>query len=334
MDTLTHGLLGATLAQATFGKRLGWKSLIVGALAALIPDIDMIASLAGPMAEFKWHRSITHTFWFGPLLAWFASLYLSKRYPETRRWDWFWLLVIVVSSHPFLDICTSYGTQFWAPFSDIRLKWNTISVIDFGYTGILLLTVLAGLWAGIRPSKRWQLIGILGLVSSFSYLNYCRHIQATFEARVEEMGPWTYAEVHPTLFQPWMRHVYATKKGRVCVTYLHYTQTFPVAWKCRPQEFLPIVTHFLATTEAQIFDWYAGHNIYVEHDSQRRKIRIHDIRYSLPTSPFEGVWGIEVTYDPLTHVFSPITHFRGTRQINWTTLKDYIQIVIGHQPWT
>ncbi len=38
VDTITHGLLGATIAEAAFRKRLGGRSVLFGAALAMAPD--------------------------------------------------------------------------------------------------------------------------------------------------------------------------------------------------------------------------------------------------------------------------------------------------------
>ena len=53
MDLLTHGIMGATLAQCGFQKSLGRKILLWGALAAMLPDIDVLIEVfAGHLAIF------------------------------------------------------------------------------------------------------------------------------------------------------------------------------------------------------------------------------------------------------------------------------------------
>jgi inner membrane protein len=334
VDPLTHGFLGAAIAQSTFTRTLGKKSLIIGAIAAMIPDMDMVASLFGPMAEFTYHRSITHSFWFPFVLAWALSSFLNKRDCAENRWRWFALIALVTGSHPFLDICTSYGTQFLAPFTNLRIKWNLISVLDIGFTLPLMVTVFTGLYLWRTSLKHVQIVGCIGLAFAFIYLGGCKHIQGHIESRVAKADTWTFFEVHPTPFQPFMRHAYATKSGYACVSFLHYKQSQPELWRCRAQDNSLIVQDFLKTPEAQTFLWYAGNNIYIEHDAENHVIRLHDIRYSLPSSPFSGVWGIESAYDPITKHFSTLTHFRGTRQIRWATLQQYLDVMLGHQPWT
>jgi inner membrane protein len=43
---------------------------------------------------------------------------------------WVWLFFWSVFTHPILDCFTSWGTQIWQPFSDLRVQWCTVSVVD------------------------------------------------------------------------------------------------------------------------------------------------------------------------------------------------------------
>ena len=43
---------------------------------------------------------------------------------------WVLLFFWSIFTHPILDCFTNFGTQIWQPFSDFRVQWNTISVVD------------------------------------------------------------------------------------------------------------------------------------------------------------------------------------------------------------
>ena len=69
MDTITHALLGAVVAQLGFRQRIGRDATWVAALAAIAADLDILAvpilsrlgvesAFWGPMA---WHRGFTHS---------------------------------------------------------------------------------------------------------------------------------------------------------------------------------------------------------------------------------------------------------------------------------
>ena len=62
------------------------------------------------------------------------------------------------ATHGLLDACTSYGTQLLWPFSDERISWNYISVIDPFLT---IPVILAIIFAIIMKNKNLTLFGIL-----------------------------------------------------------------------------------------------------------------------------------------------------------------------------
>jgi inner membrane protein len=132
MDPITHGVLGATLAQCGFHRKLGKKALIYGALSSMMPDIDVISEfIEGPIAGFKYHRWITHSLWFGPILGiiigFLAWAYYRRQHSLLQ---WISLFSFTLLAHPLLDLFTSYGTQLFSPFSDQRCAFDVVSIID------------------------------------------------------------------------------------------------------------------------------------------------------------------------------------------------------------
>ena len=65
------------------------------------------------------------------------------------------------ATHGLLDACTSYGTQLLWPFSDMRVAWNTVSVIDPLFTlPLLLLSLLAVL----RRQRTYAIIALMWVI--------------------------------------------------------------------------------------------------------------------------------------------------------------------------
>lgn len=84
MDSLTQIALGAAVAEVTLGKKIGNKSILWGAIAGTIPDLDVLANgFISPLDALSFHRGISHSFLFsilaaaglGPLVHW---IYESK----------------------------------------------------------------------------------------------------------------------------------------------------------------------------------------------------------------------------------------------------------------
>ncbi|MFT5245793.1 MAG: inner membrane protein, partial [Gammaproteobacteria bacterium] len=62
MDSITQGLLGALTFAAVKDKEIGKKSLLIGAIAGTIPDMDVFLSpLFSDVAFLTIHRSVSHS---------------------------------------------------------------------------------------------------------------------------------------------------------------------------------------------------------------------------------------------------------------------------------
>ncbi|MEM1327000.1 MAG: metal-dependent hydrolase [Bacteroidota bacterium] len=87
--------------------------------------------------------------------------------PSWRAWSWlfFW----GIFTHPMLDACTAYGTQLFQPFSDFRVNWNTISVVDPIYTiPFLICVIIASRLTRHSPKRAW--FNRVGIALSSAYL--------------------------------------------------------------------------------------------------------------------------------------------------------------------
>ncbi len=144
MDLITQGLLGATVAQSGANKKNIRLATGIGLFSGLLADADiLIRSENDPLLNIEFHRHFTHSLIFIPFGALFAALllwpFLRKRLPFLRLY-WFTLFGYCLSG--VLDAFTSYGTHLLWPFSDARIAWNMISVVDPIFTLILLIAVI------------------------------------------------------------------------------------------------------------------------------------------------------------------------------------------------
>ena len=136
MDNLTHTLLAITLARAG-GKRLGPHATGLLVAAGNVPDIDAVALLDSTVTYLDWHRGITHSLAASPLvaLAVVGGFVLGRKLTRSHRpfgvgraflVAWFG----VVFGHLLLDWSTNYGTRLLLPFSDHRLSWGAVPIVD------------------------------------------------------------------------------------------------------------------------------------------------------------------------------------------------------------
>ena len=97
--------------------------------------------------------------------------YFSNQWemPNASLRNWQWLFFWSIFTHPILDCFTMYGTQLFAPFSDYRVAWSTVSVVDFGYTlpFLICLIVAACYYREAKGRRYWN---YAGLILSTSYL--------------------------------------------------------------------------------------------------------------------------------------------------------------------
>jgi inner membrane protein len=179
MDSLTQIVLGAACGEIALGRKIGNKALLFGAIGGTIPDLDVFIGkflYNNEIQSMAFHRGFMHSLLFAVLAAfvfgWFAYKFYNsrKRKKTTTQKDWIWLFFLSIFTHPILDCFTPYGTQLFAPFSDYRVAFNTISVVDPLYTLPFLICMLVVLFFKRTNSKRlkWTKAGIY--ISSFYLL--------------------------------------------------------------------------------------------------------------------------------------------------------------------
>ena len=137
MDSITQAVLGAAIGETMLGKRLGSKAAVAGALIATIPDLDVILHLLYDKFEMlSIHRGFSHSILFS-IIAAILIVYILKRFKWTESLKYAELLVfawLALITHMLLDAFTAYGTMLFYPFSDQRISWDSINVIDPVYT--------------------------------------------------------------------------------------------------------------------------------------------------------------------------------------------------------
>lgn len=186
MDSLTQIVLGAGVAEAVAGKKMGNKAALWGAFAGTIPDLDVfLRRFIHPIDGALIHRGFSHSIVFAllitPALAWLVHRLYKKRY-EYKTWLLLFFLSII--THPMLDIFTRYGTQFFWPF-DIRLTFNSVFVIDPLYTLPFLVCILIAMFLR-RESKFRRRINNIGIIYSTLYLLWGVIVKLTIHYNSEE----------------------------------------------------------------------------------------------------------------------------------------------------
>jgi len=81
MDSLTQIVLGAAVAEASLGKKIGNRAMVWGAIGGTIPDLDVIANgFMSPIDALAFHRGPTHSALYLTLLAILIGWSVSRMY--------------------------------------------------------------------------------------------------------------------------------------------------------------------------------------------------------------------------------------------------------------
>ena len=210
MDSLTQIVLGASIAEAVAGKKMGNRAPLVGAVCGTIPDLDVFLPYDGLVAYYQGHRGFSHSFLFSflvaPVLGWlFQKLFQKKNY-GFMLWSklCFWAIV----THPLLDSFTSWGTQLFSPFSNYRVAFNTISVIDPLYTVPFLILVLIVLFTKRTSTKR-KYLNRVGLGISSTYLLFTlatkTYVNSVFKDSLHKQNiSYVRYSTYPTIFNSFL----------------------------------------------------------------------------------------------------------------------------------
>jgi len=128
-------------------------------LGAIFPDSDVFRDIFSrdPMLIISWHRSVTHSLLCLPLFALLLAA-LTRWVVRWRKWDAPSFAVLTgiyaagILSHILLDLVTSFGTMVWSPLRWSRPSWDLIFIVDFTFTGIMLVPQILA-WVQDRPEK-------------------------------------------------------------------------------------------------------------------------------------------------------------------------------------
>jgi len=213
MDSLTQIILGAACGEAVLGKKIGNRALLFGAIGGTIPDLDVFVGswlYNNEIDAMLFHRGFMHSFLFSVLGALLFGWITYKLYNTGKRIDtttlrgWIRLFFLALITHPILDCFTPYGTQLFAPFSNYRVAFNNIAVVDPIYTLPFLICMIVLMFFN-RKSRGRQLWLKLGLGISSAYMLFTFgnkfYMDSVFQESLKAKGI-TYKRCYaqPTIF--------------------------------------------------------------------------------------------------------------------------------------
>jgi len=182
MDPLSQGTVGAAFAQSTANKNNILRIGVIGFLAGLAPDLDiLIRSSDDPILFLEYHRQFTHSLFFIPFGSLIVALLIFPLVKRSMGFKTVYLASLLgYATHGLLDACTSYGTQLFWPFSNERVTWNNISIIDPLFT----IPILIFVGTAIKTRKRlfsFFAIGWAAFYLSLGFVQYERTLSVAIE---------------------------------------------------------------------------------------------------------------------------------------------------------
>ena len=164
MDIVTHGITGVLVSRALPSGYRG-SMMTAGLIGALAPDLDGIARFWDSMAAITVHRTGTHSFLGGVVIALVvAGLVWGFRRQNFARLFCFAYLGLL--SHIGLDFLTSFGTAFLWPISDERFALAQHYIID----PIFSVIILAFLIGSFRFQEKRESLARIGFAALAFYV--------------------------------------------------------------------------------------------------------------------------------------------------------------------
>jgi len=337
MDSVTHVLLGATVGLATTYPKMGRHALIWGALFNSLPDLDVIFRhfSTHPLAELIYHRWITHSVLFAPIMAPIFAVLLYYIYK--RRFDymsWLYLIFFALFTHPILDTFTVYGTQLLSPFSDQRFSISALPIVDPFYT-LWLVAGLILLYFTKKSPQTARFFGVCAIAFSSIYIvfgyaqnqiaqtiakqDYLQHCKTPSSCQLADIQTFT------TLFQPYWRRVVAIDANNThYVGFVSSHHPTPIEWAAYHSP-ADLNTAFLDDPVIKTFIWFTQDNYTIQYDEPTRVVSLVDDRYGYADDTLLGFWALQFTIDEQGHRTSDISriNYRENVQLTWPILKSF-----------
>lgn len=330
MDPLTHGITGAVAAQIFSKKSHLRAASVTGFLAAQAADLDIFIRVSSnPLLNVEMHRQFTHSLLFIPVGALLVSgllWFFMKRWLSFKQLYLFSIAGYATSG--LLDTCTSYGTHLLWPFTETRISWNIVSVVDPVFTiGLLILSSLVIL----KKNKKWTwfswvwigVIVIAGIVQNQRALSAGMELAGTrghiasdtiVKPTLGNQVLWRFMYIHDGLI-----YTDAVRTGLLKGTIIYEGES---ARLVDPK------TEFRKLSGSVLYDdiirfQKLSDNYVVWHPEEPQIVG--DARYAMLPTEISPLWGIKVDKEKQgSHV--PFLHFRDASK---EVRSDFFKMLLG-----
>jgi inner membrane protein len=328
MDPLTQGTIGAVLPQALSKKNLGIVALL-GFLSGMAPDLDIfIRSSTDPLLSLEYHRQFTHSLVFIPFGGLICALFLfvvfKKISPFNFKKTWLYC-TLGYGTHGLIDACTSYGTLLFWPFSDMRIAWNNISIIDPLFTLPLILLI------ALATIKKKNIYSKIALAWALTYLTlgvYLHNVAINIGKEIAEQRGHivTRIKAKPSFGNLILwKTIYETdNQFYVDATNLLFNKIIPgeSIKKLNQEEDFPwLKEESQQYKDVERFKWFSNDFLAV---NPQNKNQIIDIRYSGIPNEIGGLWGVQLNPNKHNQEHVEFVSMRSASIERFKVLRDMI----------
>lgn len=333
MDPVSQGVVGAAFAQ-TAARRAQLATVAwYGAFGGMAPDLDVLfQSPTDPLLFLEFHRQFTHSLVFipfGALLVFLVLRAIAARISLLQGLttaQGYLACLMGYATHGLLDACTSYGTQLLWPFSDARIAWDSMSIVDPLFTLPLLVFVIAA----SRSKRQWLTWCACGWMLGFFVLGWWQHQRAMGAA--EQVAQIRGHDPMRMTVKPSFANLvlwkaiyefdghYYVDAVRVGTQRLWYPGA-RVPKLSLARDFPSLQTDSRQAKDVERFRWFSDDYLSVLEDGPH----IVDMRYSFSPNDVDPMWGIEMNLkNQNEHVA-----WWSSRRLDENTRQEFLAMLLG-----
>ena len=139
-SAFSHAFLALALGTVSRRSSLTWRTLCLGVVCSVVPDLDVIGFYFGISYGDLWgHRGLTHSLPFAGVLSALLVGLLYRQQAARVKTAVFFYLLLCTTSHGLLDAMTDggLGVAFFSPIDTTRYFFSVrpIAVSPIGIRG-------------------------------------------------------------------------------------------------------------------------------------------------------------------------------------------------------
>ena len=329
MDVLSQAVLGASLSQSIAkDKSKQLSALLIGAFAGMAPDLDvLIYSKDDPLLFLEFHRQFTHSLFFIPFGALLCALLFYPFIKNKLSFKQIYLFSFLgFATHGLLDACTSYGTQLFWPFSEQRISWSIVSIVDPFFTIPIIIGIVFSVYRKNRLFARIAFIYAVVFLS-LGLIQKQRAENALYTLAQQRGHQTERVLVKPSFGN---RHVWKLiyeHNGR------YYVDAVKLLWKTQiisgtsiqklniKRDFPWLPKNSQQAKDIERFRWFSDDFLAV--NAQDPNVII-DMRYSFLPNQVKLMWGIKLSQQKSENTHA---NFITNSKLNTRTRKQFIKLL-------